>query len=76
MKRLNITKERFEKFNESVDDAVEELCYDEGEKVIDACHTIEDFNDKIKELTGNYIFDPDEFFTTVHAELGLFLDDH
>lgn len=74
MKRLNIIKRFNESKNVSENDAIEELCYEEGSQVIDACLTIEDFNEKVKELTGEYVIDPQEFFDNVHTELGMFID--
>ena len=110
MKKLNITKEQFEKsryfknkygtleyvsesgkvfktdkgeilkfVNESENaaeyDAVGELCYEEGANVINATATIEEFNNKIYELTGKYVIDPDVFFG-MSTELGMFIEDN
>ncbi len=71
MKKLNITK----KFNESAGDAVKELCMKDGADVINATATIEKFNNKIYELTGNYVIDPDEFFAT-SDDLCVFIEDY
>ena len=71
MKKLNITK----KFNESVDDEVADLCMEEGANVINATATIEEFNNKIYELTGKYVIDPDVFFE-MSTELGMFIEDN
>ena len=75
MKKLNITKEQFRKFNESADDAVKELCIKDGANVVDATATIEKFNEKIYELTGKYVIDPDEFFATT-SDLCEFIEDY
>ena len=53
---------KFVKEGYDTDDFDEELatlCYDEGAEVINACHVIENFNEKVKSLTGWDVINPD-----------------